>query len=56
MEIILFFQDNNYENCCIGFTKNGSDIEVAFDDLDINQSYAMAVAGDRLAITIQILE
>ena len=56
IEITLLFKDSDYGNCCIGFRKNGSDIELAFDDLDINESYAVAVATYHPEVTIQMLE
>ena len=56
MEIILLFKDNDYENCCIGFTKNGSEIEIAADDLEIDEDYALAIAIYKPGNTIQILD
>ena len=42
-EVALLFKDDNYENCCVGYAKNGGIIEIAFDDLNINEEYALAL-------------
>ena len=56
VEIVLLFKDHNYENCYVGYTKNGSEIELAFDDLDVNESYALAVAFHRINDAVEILD
>ena len=56
VEIILLFKSNEYKNCCIGFTKNGSKIEIVADDLEIDEEYALAIALYKPEDTIQILD
>ena len=56
VEVILLFKDNDYGNCCIGYRKNESEIEIAFDDLDVNEEYAVAVAMHQRGDCVQIVE
>ena len=44
IQVLLLFKDNNYKNCCLGFKQNGGDIKIAFDKLDINESYHIATS------------
>ena len=55
MEIILLFIDAEYDKCCIGFAKNGGEIEIAFDEVDIDKTYLVCVALHRMKDCVQLI-
>ena len=56
VEVILLFKDNDYKNCCVGYRKDDTQIEIAFDDLDINEEYAVAVGLHQKFDCVQIMQ
>eukprot|EP01084_Bolivina_argentea_P190858 327866_1 len=42
MEVILLFKGKDYTHCSLGYRSNG-DIEIAFEKLDINEAYHVAI-------------
>merc|ERR1712154_443187 len=44
VEIVLFFKGINFKYCRLGYKQNGGDMETAFTDLSVDESYHIAVA------------
>ena len=45
IEVILLFKKNEYDYCCLGYRNYGNyDIEIAFDKLNVNDIYHIAVS------------
>ena len=56
VEILLFFEHDQYKHCCLGYRKSGRDIVIGFDDLNINEYYALGVAMWSQGDCVQIVQ
>lgn len=56
VEMSLLFNNNDFKKCCLGYRHPGQEIEIAFDDLDINEYYCLGVAFYVHSNAVQIVE
>ena len=54
VEAVLLFKDDDFQHCCLGYRHPGEEIEIAFDDLNVDEHYSLACAlfGHKTSVQI----